>query len=87
MRNIVAYCRTASALQSEPLTGIRRQAKAIRRYAKGRGLAITEAYSDAGVSGATLERPALQRLIADCRAGKVGAIITKDPERLSRNYG
>jgi DNA invertase Pin-like site-specific DNA recombinase len=42
-------------------------------------------YADAGVSGVTLDRPALQQLIADCRAGKIGAVITKDPDRLSRD--
>jgi site-specific DNA recombinase len=55
------------------------QAGAIHRYAKRRGL------TDAGVSGATLDRPALQRLIADCRAGKIGVVITKDTARLSRD--
>jgi Resolvase, N terminal domain len=27
----------------------------------------------------------LQRLIADCRAGKIGTVIAKDPDRLSRD--
>jgi len=39
------------------------------------------------VSGVTLDRPELQRLIADCRAGKIGTVITKDPDRLSRDLG
>jgi DNA invertase Pin-like site-specific DNA recombinase len=42
-------------------------------------------YLDAGVSGVTLERPALQRLIADCLAGKIATVITQDPDRLSRD--
>ena len=45
------------------------------------------AYADAGVSGVTLERPELQRLIADCRAGRIGTLVTKDPDRLSRDTG
>ena len=53
--------------------------------ADARGLIICETYLDAGVSGGTLERPALQRLLADCRAGKIGTVITQDLERLSRN--
>jgi DNA invertase Pin-like site-specific DNA recombinase len=57
----------------------------VRRYADARGLIICETYLDAGVSGGTLERPALQRLLADCRAGKIGTVITQDLERLSRN--
>ena len=30
-------------------------------------------------------RVALQSLLADCRAGKIGTVITQDPERLSRD--
>jgi len=29
----------------------------------------------------------LQRLLADCRAGKVGMVLTQDAARLSRNTG
>jgi DNA invertase Pin-like site-specific DNA recombinase len=57
----------------------------VRRYADARGLIICETYLDAGVSGGTLQRPALQSLLADCRAGKIGTVITQDPERLSRD--
>jgi DNA invertase Pin-like site-specific DNA recombinase len=39
------------------------------------------------VSGVKLKRPGLERLLADCRAGKVGMIITKDADRLSRDMG
>jgi site-specific DNA recombinase len=59
----------------------------LRRYAEHRGLTLTLIYTDAGVSGVTLERPALQQLIADCRAGKVGTVITRDADRLSRDLG
>jgi site-specific DNA recombinase len=50
-------------------------------------LKIREMYIDPGVSGITLERPALGKLLADCRAGKIGAVIVKNAERLSRNEG
>jgi DNA invertase Pin-like site-specific DNA recombinase len=46
---------------------------------------ISMIYVDAGISGVTLQRPALQQLIADCRAGKIAAVVTQAPERLSRN--
>jgi DNA invertase Pin-like site-specific DNA recombinase len=48
---------------------------------------VREVYIDPGVSGVTLDRPALRRLIADCRAGKIGTVITKDWARLSRDMG
>jgi DNA invertase Pin-like site-specific DNA recombinase len=57
----------------------------LRRYADARGLIICETDLDAGVGGGALERPALQSLLADCRAGKMCTVITHDPERLSRD--
>jgi DNA invertase Pin-like site-specific DNA recombinase len=33
----------------------------------------------------TLARPALQQLLADRRAGKIGAVVAKDPDRLLRD--
>jgi DNA invertase Pin-like site-specific DNA recombinase len=75
------------ALGGDPLGGVQEQAKAIRRYAKGRGVAIGETYMDAGASGVTLNRAGLQKLLADCRAGKIRTVITQDPDRLSRDIG
>jgi site-specific DNA recombinase len=71
--------------ESDPSAEAQRQEQLVRRYVDARGLTICETYLDAGVSGGTLERPALQRLLGDCRAGKIGTVITQDPERLSRN--
>lgn len=85
MKKVVAYCRTAWASQSDPLSGARLQAKAIRRYARRQGFTIREMYMDAGVSGMTLKRPGLRRLLADCRAGKVKMVVTQDADRLSRD--
>jgi site-specific DNA recombinase len=86
MRSVVAYCRTACEPQGGPFKA-RSQSQALRRYAKQRGLSLASVYTDAGVSGATLQRPALRRLLADCRAGKVEVVVTKDAARLSRDTG
>jgi len=85
MKEVSAYCRVACAKQSDPSAEVQLQEQMVRRYADARGLIICETYLDAGVSSGTLERPALQRLLADCRAGKIGTVITQDPERLSRD--
>jgi DNA invertase Pin-like site-specific DNA recombinase len=84
MRNVVAYCRSAWEPQGG-LSAVSRQARDLRQYAKEKGLAIQSIYMDPAVSGSSLDRPDLQRLIAGCRAGQVGTIITQDPERLSRD--
>jgi site-specific DNA recombinase len=41
-------------------------------------------YDDGGFSGATLERPALQRLIADIEAGSIDIVVVYKIDRLSR---
>ena len=46
----------------------------------------TEIYEDAGISGAINERPALARLIADVKAGKIARIVTFEFSRLSRDF-
>ena len=47
--------------------------------------ALPELYDDGGISGATLERPSLQRLFNDVRAGKVDCVIVYKVDRLTRS--
>ena len=44
-------------------------------------------YDDGGISGATLERPALKRLLADIEAGRVDAAVVYKVDRLTRSLG
>lgn len=41
-------------------------------------------YDDGGISGATLERPAIKRLLADIEAGKIDVVVVYKIDRLSR---
>ncbi len=86
MKAIVAYCRTACEPDGASCA-VCGQAQEIQRYAARRGLTVSMMYMDAGVSRITLERPELQRLIVDCRAGEIATVITKDAARLSRDTG
>jgi len=47
--------------------------------------ALPDRYDDGGISGGTLERPALKRLMADVAAGKVDVIVVYKVDRLSRS--
>ena len=47
--------------------------------------AIREPYDDGGVSGGTLDRPALQRLLTDVEAGLIDVIVVYKIDRLSRS--
>src|SRR5215510_10693713 len=44
-----------------------------------------KAYDDGGFSGATMDRPALQRLLADIAAGRVDTIVVYKIDRLTRS--
>jgi len=46
---------------------------------------LRAAYDDGGFSGATIDRPALQRLLADLTAGRVDTIIVYKIDRLTRS--
>jgi DNA invertase Pin-like site-specific DNA recombinase len=45
---------------------------------------VPDRYDDGGISGATLERPALQRLLADIEARRVDVVVVYKIDRLSR---
>jgi site-specific DNA recombinase len=46
---------------------------------------VTTAYDDGGISGGTMERPALQRLLADIRSGRIDVVVTYKVDRLTRS--
>lgn len=46
---------------------------------------LKERYDDGGISGGTLERPAVQRLMADIAGGKVDRVIVYKVDRLTRS--
>ena len=48
-------------------------------------LPVRDRYDDGGVSGGTLERPALKRLLADIAAGKIDVVLVYKIDRLSRS--
>jgi site-specific DNA recombinase len=48
-------------------------------------IALGDMYDDGGLSGGTTERPALQRLLSDIKAGKVQIIVVYKVDRLTRS--
>src|SRR3954453_10139515 len=47
-------------------------------------ICLAQAYDDGGLSGATMERLALQQLLADIQAGKIDVVICYKVDRLTR---
>jgi len=53
---------------------------------RGEGLvALSEHYDDGGFSGGNLDRPALQKLLTDIRAGAADCVVVYKVDRLSRS--
>jgi site-specific DNA recombinase len=48
-------------------------------------LPIPEMYDDGGFSGATMERPAFQRLMSDIEAGQIDVVVVYKVDRLTRS--
>ena len=48
---------------------------------------VDSRYDDGGISGGTMERPGLKRLLADIEAGRVDVIVVYKVDRLTRSLG
>ena len=73
-------------LDFNSLDAQRESAEAYVASQKGAGwVCLPNRYDDAGFSGATVDRPAFQRLMADVEAGAVDCIVVYKIDRLSRS--
>jgi site-specific DNA recombinase len=87
MTSAAIYARVSSARQKKDET-IGSQTAALRAHAEQRGLEVPEewVFEDEGHSGATLVRPALERL-RDAVAGiGIDVILCYSPDRLARKF-
>jgi len=50
-------------------------------------VSLPEMYDDGGISGGTMERPSLTRLLADIAAGKIDTVVVYKVDRLTRSLG
>src|ERR671931_82706 len=84
---VAIYARVSSEQQAETHT-IASQVAALRERVAADGLAISEAmqFLDEGYSGATLVRPALERLRDVVAAGGIDRLYVHSPDRLARRY-
>jgi site-specific DNA recombinase len=87
MRFVALYARVSSEHQVQGQT-IDSQIAALRERAQSDGHRVTQddVYADAGFSGSTLERPALERLRDRIADGRVDLLYVHSPDRLARRY-
>ena len=65
---------------------IENQRAILHRYAEENRFRIYDEYIDDGISGTTFNRPGVQRLLDDAKAGIIDTIVVKDLSRFGRNY-
>ena len=78
---IAIYLRVSTDMQS-----VDHQRQAIHKRIKdlGEDLTMAKEYTDEGISGSTVDRPAYQQLIMDINAGRITRIIAFERSRFSR---
>src|SRR6516164_1911748 len=87
MRMAAIYARVSSEQQREENT-IASQTAALVEFAKKHDLEVPEewVFEDEGYSGATLERPGLERVRDLAAEGLIQVVLAYAPDRLSRKY-
>lgn len=77
------YSRVSTADQAERYS-LPAQRKALIEYAERAGIEY-EVYEDGGISGESLDRPSMQRMMRDVKAKRLTRIVAVDQDRYSRN--
>jgi DNA invertase Pin-like site-specific DNA recombinase len=82
---VIAYIRVSTAGQLDGY-GLAAQEKAVRAYAKSKGLRITRVLREEGVSGATPaeQRPALMEALRGIREHEAEGLLVPNLDRLAR---
>lgn len=83
---LAAYCRVSSD-SNDQLQSFANQIRYYSGYVKSHPqYEFVDIYADEGTTGTSLEkRDEMNRLIADCRSGRIDRIITKSISRFARN--
>ena len=81
------YCRLSrdDNMDSES-NSIQNQRKILQKAAKDKGYTDTVFFVDDGITGTTMKRPGLQKMLTAIEAGYISAVFVKDLSRLGRNY-
>ena len=82
---VALYARVSTREQALHGNSIPEQNDRMVKFCEAMNWEVFDTYTDAGFSGAKLDRPELQRLIRDVRKGKIQKVIVYKLDRLSRS--
>jgi site-specific DNA recombinase len=83
--SVAIYVRVSTQEQAKEGYSVGEQTDRLRKFAEAHDWIIVKIYTDAGHSGANTDRPALQQMIEDLKAGKIDKVLVYKLDRLSRS--
>jgi site-specific DNA recombinase len=83
-KRAVLYARVSTDEQARSGYSLAQQIEALRQYAAREGYEVLEEVSDPGQSGASLERPGMDRVRDLVAAGGVFVVLAQDRDRFAR---
>ncbi len=82
---VAGYIRVSQERQVRNGYGLEAQETDVRRFAEYKGWRPVELYREEGVSGYKRDRPSLERLLADAKAGKIDVVVFPSIDRTGRS--
>lgn len=83
-KRAILYARVSTDEQARSGYSLRQQIERLREYAGAEGYEVLEEIADPGQSGASLERPGMDRVRDLVAAGGVSVVLAQDRDRISR---
>ena len=83
-KKAVLYARVSTEEQARSGYSLAQQLEALREYAQREGYEVLEEVSDPGQSGASLERPGMDRVRDLVVTGGVSVVLAQDRDRIAR---
>ncbi len=83
-KRAILYARVSTEEQAKRGYSLAQQLEALREYAASQGYEVLEEVSDPGQSGASLERPGMDRVRDLVAAGDVSVVLAQDRDRFAR---
>ena len=84
-KEIAIYIRVSTEDQAKEGYSLEVQRECLEFFAEREGYEIYQVYSDDGISGYSLERPALKKLLEDAKHRKFDLVLVYKIDRFSRN--
>jgi site-specific DNA recombinase len=84
-RRAILYARVSKRSQAEDGYSLAQQVEDLRAWCERGGYEVREEVTDAGYSGASLERPGLDRVRDLVATGGVAVVVAQDADRITRD--